>query len=177
VNVAQILYTKIYAEEQQEIKEAWCIKNINNQSSRNIVIFLHNNAFLCSCLLLQHHGIICPHFFAILIHSPTPQFHITLIPSRWYSNGVEDEASACEEKVLNVAGEAEVSTIPSLLSTYKELSGTNVAANTLHQQSHIQMYGEMWGLCKEATFLAVEFKDPTLKSVITNYVEEMKAKN
>jgi len=34
-----------------------------------------------------------------------------------------------------------------------------------------------WGLCKEATFLAVEFKDPTLKSVITNYVEEMKAKN
>jgi hypothetical protein len=142
-----------------------------------MIIFLHNDTFICTCLLLQHQGVICSHFFAVLIHSPTPQFHITLIPSRWYKNGVEDEALACEEKAWNVVGEVELSATPLLLSAYRELSGKNVAAATLDQQTHVQMFGEVWGLCREAASLSVEFKDPALKKIITNYINDLKAKN
>lgn len=176
IDVAKILYTTMHADRHTEVKEVWSIKHINT-TSRNIIIFLHDNTFLCTCLLLQHQGIICSHFFAVLIHSTTPQFHITLIPSRWYQNGVEDEALAQEEKVWNVGGEVETSTTPLLVSAYRGLSGKNVAADTLDQQTEIQMFGEVWGLCREAASLAVEFKDPTLKNLITNYVNDVKAKN
>jgi hypothetical protein len=43
---------------------------------------------LCTCLEIITKGIICQHFWRIMLYSSLAQFHIRIIPIRWYNNNV-----------------------------------------------------------------------------------------
>ena len=47
---------------------------------------MNNSAHLCSCLATVTRGIVCRHYFSLMIHTHTAMFHIQLIRPRWYKS-------------------------------------------------------------------------------------------
>jgi hypothetical protein len=56
------------------------------QSAPQYVIILDDGSHLCTCLWLINRGIVCRHFFRVMSYSFNAQFHIMLIPQRWYND-------------------------------------------------------------------------------------------
>ncbi|CAG8515177.1 16230_t:CDS:2 [Funneliformis mosseae] len=75
------------------IRELWCISSINKKSKHFIVLY-DNTMHLCICLTLINHGLVCHHFFAIMLVSSIAKFHIGLLPQRWYTNVLVIEADS-----------------------------------------------------------------------------------
>jgi hypothetical protein len=40
---------------------------------------------MCSCLQLAHRGLPCRHYFAVLLHDQSLQFHVAVIHPRWFT--------------------------------------------------------------------------------------------
>ena len=47
---------------------------------------MKNSSHLCSCLAVVTRGIVCRHYFSLMIHTYTAAFHIRLIRQRWYKS-------------------------------------------------------------------------------------------
>ena len=68
------------------IQQVWKITRHRGQKSDpQYIIFLDDGSHLCTCLWLINRGIICRHFFQVVSYSVNAQFHISLIPQRWYN--------------------------------------------------------------------------------------------
>src|SRR5579859_1570564 len=66
------------------IKEIWEVKVGNSLKGKHHVVLLKNGAHLCSCLTIIRKGIVCRHYFQVMLCTQEARFHIRLIPSRWY---------------------------------------------------------------------------------------------
>ena len=66
------------------VKEIWAVKVGNSQTAKHHVVLLKNNAHICSCLMIIRKGIVCRHFFQVMLSTCEAKFHIRLIPFRWY---------------------------------------------------------------------------------------------
>jgi len=60
------------------------------------VILLEDGSFLCTCLLLQNTGIVCRHFFHLMVEDKRCKYHISLIPKRWYKETQQDVVTSDE---------------------------------------------------------------------------------
>src|SRR6266487_6803005 len=67
-----------------QISSMWAVNVENKLVEKHFVILLTNGSHYCSCLSLINRGIVCRHYFQIMLRSPTAKFHLRLIPSRWY---------------------------------------------------------------------------------------------
>ncbi|KAI8355395.1 hypothetical protein B0O80DRAFT_528609 [Mortierella sp. GBAus27b] len=45
---------------------------------------MKDGGYLCSCMTLQHVGIVCRHYFHLITRVPKCRYHIALIPRRWF---------------------------------------------------------------------------------------------
>jgi hypothetical protein len=69
------------------IQQVWKVTRHRAQNSEpQYVILLDDGSHLCTCLWLINRGIVCRHFFRVMSYSVNAQFHISLIPQRWYNN-------------------------------------------------------------------------------------------
>jgi hypothetical protein len=75
------------------IKEIWAVKVGNSLTAKHHVVLLKNNAHICSCLMIIRKGIVCRHYFQIMLNTCEARFHIRLIPFRWYQ---KDKDASCE---------------------------------------------------------------------------------
>ncbi|CAG8621774.1 12632_t:CDS:2 [Funneliformis mosseae] len=67
------------------ILEIWEVKHMaTNTSSTNYVALCHDYSHICTCLLLISEGLVCRHFFQVMLRIQTAKFAITLIKNRWY---------------------------------------------------------------------------------------------
>jgi hypothetical protein len=66
------------------IKEIWAVKVGNSLIAKHHIILLKNDAHICSCLMIIRKGIVCRHYFQVMLNTWKARFHIRLIPSRWY---------------------------------------------------------------------------------------------
>ncbi|CAB4483104.1 unnamed protein product [Rhizophagus irregularis] len=69
----------------QNIKEIWSISVGNSSKVKHYVILLQNNGHICSCLSILRCGIVCRHYFQVMLATSNAMFHIRLIPTRWYN--------------------------------------------------------------------------------------------
>ncbi|RIB30111.1 hypothetical protein C2G38_2282702 [Gigaspora rosea] len=69
-----------------EIEEIWAIRTITGTKFCHFIGLLSDKTYVCSCLGLVNRGIICRHFFQVMLYSPTAAFHIMHIHKRWYNN-------------------------------------------------------------------------------------------
>ncbi|KAF0397181.1 protein far1-related sequence 5-like [Gigaspora margarita] len=73
------------------IAEVWKIQSIEHKSNiGHNVVLLKNGFHLCTCILLFDSGVICRHWFCVLLQSEKAYFHISLIPRRWYKDEFMD---------------------------------------------------------------------------------------
>lgn len=60
------------------------------QKKRQHVVLLKDDSYICTCLLLQHSGIVYRHYFHLMQIDRRFKYHIKLIPRRWYKEHLQD---------------------------------------------------------------------------------------
>ncbi|CAG8678910.1 28796_t:CDS:2 [Gigaspora margarita] len=74
------------------IIELWRIRRIGGLSyHENIVALLSDRTHLCTCMETITKGIICYHFWCVMLYSIHAKFHISIIPTRWYKDSIVDQ--------------------------------------------------------------------------------------
>ncbi|GET61862.1 hypothetical protein GLOIN_2v1482868 [Rhizophagus irregularis DAOM 181602=DAOM 197198] len=53
------------------------------ESFNQHIVILNDGTYLCTCLLLVSHGIVCHHYFKLIIENSAALFHLMLMPMRW----------------------------------------------------------------------------------------------
>jgi hypothetical protein len=83
--------------------EVWMLKHYFGHRKQYVIVF-NDGAYLCTCMLLSHEGIVCRHFLAILRTSQIAKFHLSMISKRWYKEVINNNIN--DEKLLssNVVG-------------------------------------------------------------------------
>jgi hypothetical protein len=82
--------------------EVWRIVPYMAAKSYQHIIILKDGTHLCTCLLLVSHGIVCRHFFKLMVENQNALFHVMLMPVRWLQDGVwENVESIYNEPFIN----------------------------------------------------------------------------
>ncbi|KAF0443466.1 protein far1-related sequence 5-like [Gigaspora margarita] len=72
--------------------ELWRIRRIGGLSYReNLVILLSDGTHLCTCMEMITKGIICRHFWHVMLYTSHAKFHISIIPARWYKDNIMNQ--------------------------------------------------------------------------------------
>lgn len=141
---------------EEKVCELWKITDMRPENKTHIyfVIIIDPVSYLCSCMSNISRGIICRHYFRVLMISAVAGFQIQMIPSRWY---VDDKKSkdvvsttyfVSQEATRNFSG-ANLVPHPSTVPT--------TVTHVLYRAAKKKLkYGEVWGLARQAAQLAVE---------------------
>jgi len=71
------------------IVEIWKIRRVGGISQKeNLVVLFNDGSHICTCLETITKGIICRHFWRVMLYSNTARFHISIIPIRWYKDDI-----------------------------------------------------------------------------------------
>jgi hypothetical protein len=138
------------------IREIWKVTDMRPENKKYIhfIIVVDPLSYLCSCMSNISRGIICRHYFRVMMISTVAGFQIQMIPSRWYIDDQKDKGAIAEtcfvsqEVAQNFSGMTFVpnpSTVP-----------TTVTAILRHTAKKRIKYGKVWGLARQAAQLAVE---------------------
>ncbi|RIB20350.1 hypothetical protein C2G38_1964056, partial [Gigaspora rosea] len=58
---------------------------------KHYIILLIDGGHLCTCLFIIHRGLVCAHFFHVIINSNVAKFNIGLIAKQWYKESIHDQ--------------------------------------------------------------------------------------
>src|SRR5207248_846198 len=50
----------------------------------HLVILLNDGTYKCSCMSLVNRGIVCRHYFSIMLRTSQARFHIGFLNPRWF---------------------------------------------------------------------------------------------
>ena len=79
------------------IREIWAVIVGNSLKAKHHVLLLHNRGYLCSCLSIIQCGIVCRHYFQVMLVMEIAFFHVKFILTRWYD---DDNKNATQEPFL-----------------------------------------------------------------------------
>ncbi|PKY39854.1 hypothetical protein RhiirA4_528674 [Rhizophagus irregularis] len=68
------------------VKEVWSVSVGNSLKIKHYILLLYNRGYICTCLSIVQSGIICRHYFQVMLATKEAFFHIQFIPKRWYIN-------------------------------------------------------------------------------------------
>jgi hypothetical protein len=64
------------------IIEIWKIHRIGGLScKKNLVVLFSNGTHICTCMEMITKGIICHHFWRVMLYSSAAKFYISIIPA------------------------------------------------------------------------------------------------
>lgn len=156
-----------------QIVSMWSVIVGNKLTVKHFIILLSNGSHYCSCLSLNNRGIICRHYFQVMLHTPDAKFHIRLIPSRWYYK----DKDPSKEPFL-VASKFEVEAAPMVLQ--HDIPFLTAIQQTVSQDSitqhervtDIQLYGKISGLARKVTMKAVKERDLSIINLLEDYLKD-----
>ncbi|CAB5342892.1 unnamed protein product [Rhizophagus irregularis] len=144
------------------INELWRVSSINKKSKHFIVLY-DNTMHLCTCLTLISHGLVCRHFFAVMLVSSISKFHIGLIPRRWYTNAkvMEMDLIFSHTPAISVISDNEFGMVEYMvevdLSHLENIRGHHVFTKEICQEmTRKQQWGKTFGIMKKTLDLAIE---------------------
>ncbi|CAG8792486.1 20490_t:CDS:2, partial [Gigaspora rosea] len=164
--------------DQTKIYELWRITTIDQKSIHFIVLY-ENNVHLCTCLTLINHGLVCHHFFAVMLCSKSARFHIGLILQRWYLDTLVEDASISLEPAivvgLNSLSDASKNITHMDFSTLENIHGKHVFSKSVHHEMiHRHQWGKGFGMMKKTLNLAIMTnKTKELYKIHENFAKEM----
>ncbi|CAB4374448.1 unnamed protein product [Rhizophagus irregularis] len=137
---------------QEEVLEIWKVVDIRSERKNHVhfIIIVNAISYLCSCLKSISKGIICRHYFCVMINSKIAAFHISIIPQRWNNNTLSVQKSV---------------TIPITVPALKK---------AVHKRN---LYGHVWELARTATLLAVEQEDDEITLILQDYIKRKSNQN
>jgi len=156
------------------IHEVWRVTTIE-QNKEHFVVICDNANHLCTCMWLVTRGLVCRHFFSVMLKSDKAMFHIGLIPDRWYNEKFPDFQEEPAIKILseknNPIYEHQIRPDFSLLH---EIRHTQAFSETVKQNlSHQAKYNQGFGYTKKAIGLALEIGcEDELNGMLQRWIRE-----
>ncbi|RIB09409.1 hypothetical protein C2G38_2044348 [Gigaspora rosea] len=168
------------------IKEVWEVRHMStNSTSTNYVVLLKDHSHICTCLLLFSEGIVCRHFFQIMLKSNNAIFSVSLIKGRWYKRNTSlDNVDALfshsgvsnETNDVAILGFSEVQ-VP--MGQIRNLRQDNLNEN-LEINSAItkrQIYGECAALGRKLASLAADFNITHVTATLHGLIQQIEGSN
>jgi len=147
----------------ENIIEIWRIRCIGGLSKHeNLVVLLADGTHLCTCMETITKGIICRHFWRVMLYSNSAKFHISIIPARWYKDYITNLDCNFENSPILSAIESANTLIPSASSlTFQNLhhfQGIEYNEITCQNNSQQNRFGVAFSTAKTAVNIALETK-------------------
>ena len=132
------------------IKEIWAVKVGNSLTAKNYIVLLNNNVHICSCLMAIRKGIVCRHYFQVMLNTCEARFHIRLIPSRWYQKDKDasHESFITADKFCDSTSVIQENNIAYLCVINKEKE--DLLGQRMNLLNEKLMYGNLYGTYKRA---------------------------
>jgi hypothetical protein len=164
------LQTMIEEVGREEVLEIWKVVDIRSERKHNVhfVIIVNALSFLCSCLKSISKGIVCHHYFRVIMNSKTAAFHISMIPKRWYKDVYQDRLDF-QESIIGVYNNEFAD--KGILPVQKPITipkTVPILRKAIHKRT---LYGHVWGLARTATLLAVEQDDNEITTLLQDYIK------
>lgn len=147
--------------DQTRIREVWHISSIDKKSKHFIILY-DDAMHLCTCLTLINHGLVCRHFFAIMLVSSIAKFHIGLVPQRWYTDSavMEVDSTLSNVPAISVLSDDGFGTVEYAVqldfSHLESIRGRHVFTKEICQEmTKKQQYGRGFGIMKKTLNLAI----------------------
>ncbi|GBC13105.1 hypothetical protein GLOIN_2v1812649 [Rhizophagus irregularis DAOM 181602=DAOM 197198] len=148
------------------IIETWRIRRVGGLSKReNLVILLDDGSHLCTCMESVTKGIICRHFWHVMLYSGIAKFHISIIPNRWYKDSILTNLEGNVENlpILTAIESNDNSSSSSsyqinfILQNMRQFQGLD-DNKSIHQQNTSQRnrFGIAFSIAKTAVNIALE---------------------
>lgn len=141
---------------EEKVCELWKITDMRPENKKYIhfVIIIDPVSYLYSCMSNIFCGIVCRHYFRVMMISAMAGFQIQMLPSRWY---VDDQRSKdIAATTCFVSQEATQNFLGATL-TPNPLTVPTTITHVLYRAAKKKLkYGEVWGLARQAAQLAVE---------------------
>jgi len=144
------------------VKEIWEIMVGNSLKAKHYVVLLKNETHLCSCLMAIRKGIVCRHYFQIMLNTNEAKFHIRLIPFRWYQEGKDPsyESFIVADKFSNIIKTTDNAVNNHLCPIDKEKE--DFLKERMNLLDKRLMYGNLHGTYKKALQKALQKKSRSL---------------
>lgn len=161
--------------EYSTIQEIWKITCLTSTKSIHHVILFKDGRYSCTCLLLISSGIVCRHFFSILIESNFARFHIMLLPIRWCKDRVT-EFERTKELFLTSSHHTELVPIVHQLNISTRMNLFQLddcQENWVHKLDKKIRFNKTMSLAKQAIVLQGENdSNNELDDLLKDYIEK-----
>ncbi|CAB4437939.1 unnamed protein product [Rhizophagus irregularis] len=160
--------------------EIWEVKHMAvNTTSVNYVALFQDHSHICICLLLTSEGLVCRHFFQMMLRTQKAQFTFNLLKSRWYKKGVDLQKINALDKsanfVIDTGSESSVTFICGIHINEKDHLSNN--SEVEHFINKRQIYGECAALGRKLASLASEFNLTHIAATLRGLIQEVELSN
>src|SRR5205823_1868232 len=147
----------------------------NNTASVNYVALFQDQSHVCTFLLLFSEGLVCRHFFQIMLHTQSAKFSINLIMSRWYKKGMDTNNILFDSSGMS----DQANSIGSSMSGIQHLrpDGLNEDSGIEHTIVKRQIYGECAALGRKLATLAAEYHLTHVAATLQGLIHQVEQSN
>lgn len=149
------------------VKEIWAVKVGNSVTTKHYIVLLNNNAHICTCLMNIRKGIVCRHYFQVMLNNPEAKFHIRLIPSRWYQKDKDasHEPFIVADKFHDGASTNATQEINVVYLSAIDKEREDSLDRRMNLLDEKLMYGTLHGTYKKALQKALQSKSKSLRLI------------
>ncbi|RIB21559.1 hypothetical protein C2G38_2176301 [Gigaspora rosea] len=150
------------------IIEVWHVASLDKKNVHFIVLY-DDTTHLCTCLTLINRGLVCQHFFSVMLVSKVAKFHTRLILQRWYLNTLDESVTTLEnEPVISIVSNEEFNKPGNAIhidfSHLEDICGSHIFTKHIsHEMVCRERWGKGFGMLKKILNLAI----------VTNRAEEL----
>ncbi|CAG8826823.1 18732_t:CDS:2, partial [Gigaspora margarita] len=146
-----------------DIIEIWRIHRIGGISHKyNLVVLLSDGTHICTCLETITKGIICHHFWRVMLYSSFTKFHISIIPIRWHKDDIltKLDESLNNSPVLTALESSSEHTIQENVTfqSLQNFQNTDYQSNIQHAIPQRNRFGVAFSIAKIAINIVLETK-------------------
>jgi hypothetical protein len=142
------------------IIEVWKICRVGGLFRKdNLVVLFTDGTHICTCMEVITKGIICRHFWRVMLYSNEAKFHISIIPIRWYKDDilVELDDALKESPVLTAIETSTESTeVNFTLQSLRRFQGSCHKESTQQIIPRRNRFGIAFSTAKTAINIALE---------------------
>ena len=162
------------------IVEIWRVTYLTHKSNStpHFVILLHDGSHICTCLMILNRGLICRHFFQVMIRSQQAKFSIFLIKRRWFklevANNLETNYNGFnsqEQTFMDINGQLSLMNSSTILGTLREDSKDITDVNMRIEVRHL--YSDLFGLGRKIAQIATEKRRFDVLEIFNQVLEEL----
>ncbi|CAB4438846.1 unnamed protein product [Rhizophagus irregularis] len=159
------------------IKCLWGVSYLTSSEVHHLVILLNNGTYKCSCMSLVTRGMICRHYFSVMLRTSDAQFHIGFLNQRWFISNQLDfrKQPFYPAKKFKSESNAQFLALSNTISDFSnstdEVSKLNINQYASLKEQHLY-YVNVRGLTNQAKQIACKSCDESFITLLEEYIDK-----